>query len=155
VGLYETIRTFQMPSDQQLRLVSGDLPEIAEVTGLVEAMVEIDEHWEHLEAVRDAGYRVPPGHPDIDPANEAVILWERFREAQRLPEAIQQGDDFLRKLGQAEAKGREAQRLLHLFAERPSMETQTDLNRMFDSMKQSCATCHKAYRDRAGIRSTR
>jgi hypothetical protein len=153
VGLYETIRTFRMPSDRELSAVAGDLPEIAEVTGLVEAMVEIDERWEHLKAIRDAGYRMPPGHPDIDPANEAVILWERYREAQRLPEASQQGDDFLRKLGQAEAEGREAQRLLQLFAERPSPEIKIELDHTFDSIKRSCVACHKAYRDRAGVRS--
>lgn len=150
-GLYQTIRTFRVPSEARLRALPADFPEIAPVSGLVEAMVGVDARWDNLKAVRAAGYRVPPDHPDIDPANEAVILWEHFREARRLPEVRQQGEDLIRRFSEAEAQGKQAERLLMLFGETPRSEIEAQLDRTFDAVNQSCSSCHKAYRNPARI----
>lgn len=87
VGLYQTVREFRPPTAEQLSALPSEFPEAINVSGLVDMMVEIDERWEHLKAVRKAGYQVPKEHPDILPAHEVVILWERYREAQLLPES--------------------------------------------------------------------
>ncbi len=154
-GLYETIRDFKQPSDEQLRLLPARFPEKARVSGLVDAMVQIDERWEQLKAVRAAGYQAPPDHPDVEPANETVILWEHFREAQRLPEAIQRGDNLITRLKDAESEAKEAERLLRLFAGRPGPETKEQLNKTFDALGGSCSACHQAYRNPAGMKSER
>jgi protein tyrosine phosphatase (PTP) superfamily phosphohydrolase (DUF442 family) len=153
-GLYETIRNFEVPSIEVLNAVPSTFPETADVSGLVEVMVGVDERWEHLQAVRAAGYGAPPWHPDIDPVNEAVILWEHYREAQRLPEVLQHGEDMVQKFRQSEAEGREAERLLRLIQESPGAELKSQLDRTFDAMDRSCSVCHKAYRNPAGIKST-
>lgn len=152
-GLYESVRMFRAPSAEQLRSVAAEFPETATVSGLVDAMVETDERWEHLKAVRAAGYKPPPDHPDIDPANEAVILWERYREAQRLPESAKHGGDFIDRLNAAELEAKEAERLLRLYATDPKPEFIGRLNRAFDAIAESCISCHREYRNPSGIKA--
>jgi protein tyrosine phosphatase (PTP) superfamily phosphohydrolase (DUF442 family) len=146
-GLYAVVRNYHAPSAEQLSRLPSDFPETAQVSGLVDAMVEIDNRWEHLKAVRAAGYQAPKEHPDIQPANEAVILWEHYRETQRLPEAVEQGKDFLDRLKTAEAEVKEAEGLLRSFAASPSADIRGKLDKSFDAMGKSCSSCHKAHRD--------
>lgn len=146
-GLYGVVREFQKPTYEQLRAMPADFPEVAKVSGLVDAMVQIDERWEHLKAVRAAGYRAPPDHPDIQPVNETVILWEHYRESRRLPETIEHGTDLIKRFEQAELEAKEAERLLRWFAAEAKPEISTQLDRAFDAVAKSCSTCHKAHRD--------
>jgi hypothetical protein len=151
-GLYDVVRGYRKPSPQQLAAVSSYFPETAEVSGLVDAMVGIDERWEHLKAVRAARYQAPNDHPDIQPVNEAVILWEHYREAQRLPESARKGDDFIQRLKNAESEVKEAERLLRFYASDRNPAIRLRLDSSFDSIGKTCASCHKAFRDAAGIR---
>jgi hypothetical protein len=146
-GLYDAVRGFSKPNVEEMRSVPNEFPETAKVSGLVDAMVGIDERWEHLKAVRTANYSTPTKHPDIKPANEAIILWEHFREAQRLSDAARHGTNFIERLKAAEAEATETERLLRVFAAGPRPEIRQQLDRSFDSMGKSCASCHKAYRD--------
>jgi len=116
-------------------------------------MVAVDERWDHLKAVRKAGYMAPKEHPDLQPAHEAVMLWEHYREAQRLPEAIARGDDFITGLKTAETGAREAEQLLGQFAADAKAELRPSLDKSFDAMQQQCSVCHKQYRDPAGIKA--
>ena len=150
-GLYETVRQFKKPTTEQLASIAinaANFPETSSVSGLVDAMVAIDERGDHLKAVRAAGYRISKQHPDLRPPHEAVILGEQFREAQRLPDSISKGADFIARLKAAEAEAKEAEQLLWLFAAdtRPALRAQLD--RTFDAMAQSCVACHRTYRDK-------
>lgn len=150
VGLYAVVRGFQRPSPAQLNAIET-LPEVAKVSGLTDAMVGIDERWEHLKAVRAAGYTTPVGNPDLIPASEAVILWEGYREAQRLPETARRGPRFIELFEKGELEVKGAELLLRSFADAPTAETRAKLDRAFDAIATRCATCHKAYRDVEGI----
>jgi hypothetical protein len=154
-GLYAVVREFRRPTAEQLRTIPSEFPETARVSGLVDAMVDIDERWEHLKTVRAAGYQVPKEHPDIKPGNEAVILWEQYREAQRLSDAAHRGSEFVDRLKAAEAEAQKAERLLRLFETTPKSETLTRLDKTFDAMAKTCSACHKTYRDRAGIKTSK
>jgi hypothetical protein len=149
-GLYDVVRHYQMPTEEELRRAPSTFPEVTEVSGLVDAMVDIDGRWDLLKAVQAAGYVAPADHPDVIPANETVILWEHFREAQRLPEAAKRGHDFLERLKEAEERAKESERLLRLLASDPSVRTRLDA--AFDAVAKSCAACHQTYRDPAGIK---
>jgi len=153
VGLYAVVREFQPPTDARLNALPANFPEKAQVSGLTDAMVGIDERWEHLKEVRAAGYLAPKEHPDIQPANETVILWEHYRESQRLPEVIAKGTDMIERFKTAEAEAKEAERLLRLFGSGGNAEIKAQLDKTFDAMAKSCSTCHKAHRDPAGIKS--
>ena|GEM_PF-305402 len=152
-GLYDVVRNFSKPTKKQLGEVSCNFPETAQVSGLVDAMVDIDHRWDHLKAVRTAGYQVPREHPDIKPANEAVILWEHYREAQRLADGAHHGAQFIERLKAAEIEAKEAERLLRLFAADPKREIRAQLDETFDAMAKTCSACHKTHRDAAGIRA--
>ena len=154
-GLYDAVKTFKKPSAASLQAASCDFPETAKVSGLVEAMVGIDERWENLRAVRAAGYLSPKHHPDIKPANEAVILWEHYREGQRLSDAAGHGANFVARLETAEAEVREAERLLRLYAIDAKPDIRAQLDKSFDAMGKACASCHKAFRNGAGFKQSR
>lgn len=149
-GLYEVVRTFHQPTPEQIRSVPPEFPEVAAVSGLVETMVEVDERWDHLKQVRAAGYQVPREHPDLKPAHEAVMLWEHYREARRLPESARRGADFIDRLAMAEAEAHEAERLLRLFAAEPKDELRPKLDQAFDAIGKTCSSCHLSHRDSAG-----
>lgn len=146
-GLFEAVRTFKTWSPAELECVAAEFPETAQVPGLVEAMVGIDERWEHLKAVQRAGYTTPPAHPDLQPANETLILREHYREAQRSPDSLTRGDAFLGQLKKAEASAEHAESLLRKFAARGSPEIRQDLDKAFDALARDCAACHRTYRD--------
>ena len=145
--LYETVRTFKKPSAEKLKALHSEFPEVAKVSGLVDSMVGIDNTWEHLKAIRTAQYQAPTVHPDMQPSNEAVILWEHYREAQRLPEAKKHGADFIERLKSAEDDAKTTEQLLREFAAKPSADVRARLDASFDAIGKSCASCHKAYRN--------
>jgi protein tyrosine phosphatase (PTP) superfamily phosphohydrolase (DUF442 family) len=153
VGLYEVVREFQLPTIEQLMALPANFPEKAQVSGLTDSMVGVDERWENLKEVRAAGYLVPKDHPDIQPANETVILSEHYREAQRLPDVIAKGTDMVGRFKTAETEAKEAERLLRRFGAGGNAELKAQLDQAFDAMAKSCSTCHKAHRDPAGIKS--
>lgn len=147
VGLFETIERFQMPSASALKLVPANFPETAEVSGLVDAMVGIDEKWDLMKAIRVEGFQVPKTHPDVRPVAEAVLLWEHFREAGRLPETTRRGAEFMRQLKSAEQEAEVFKNQLEEFISKPSAETRTKLDRSFDRITEQCSNCHKRFRN--------
>jgi hypothetical protein len=154
-GLYEVVKDFKKPSIASLSGLPSDFPEAAKVSGLVDSMVGIDERWENLKAVRAAGYLPPENHPDLKPANEAVILWEHYREAQRFPDTAEHGADLSARFKAAEDEVKEAERLLRLFAKDAKPDIRAQLDKSFDAIGKTCASCHKIYRDAPGIKSAR
>ena len=146
-GLYETVRSFKKPLPEELKALHSDFPEIATVSALVDSMVEIDQTWERLEAIRDAQYRIPKEHPDIRPPNEAVILWEHYREAQRVPDITNYDPGLLLRLKAAEDEAHTAAQLLRRFSANPTADLRNRLDAAFDAMGNRCTTCHKAHRN--------
>jgi protein tyrosine phosphatase (PTP) superfamily phosphohydrolase (DUF442 family) len=146
-GLYAAVRGFRKPAADALR-APASFPEVSRVSDLVSSMVEIDERWERLRAVRAAGYVAPNHYPDLNPANEAVILWEQYREAQRFAGSAKYGTNFLHLLKSAEAEAEDAEQLLRAFATQPTPELRMKLDRAFDAVAASCSSCHKAHRNR-------
>lgn len=144
-GLYAAPLQLRRPTPEELDRVPADFPEVAEVTALAQVMVAIDERWTHLNQVRDAGWKVPPNHPDIDPPHEALQLREHYREVGRLPRTKGNTADFRRQLADAEASAAELEALL-----RRSKETgveSTALERLYRQAEASCKNCHARYRD--------
>jgi hypothetical protein len=150
-GLHRTVREFHAPTVDQLGRLPDVFPEVAEVSGLVDSMVAIDACWNQLKAVRQAGYHAPDNHPDLQPAHEALILREHFREAARLPEAARFGDTFLASLQSAESGAGEAGELLRRFAADPKPVIRARLDMRFKALAQRCVSCHKTFRDAGGV----
>jgi protein tyrosine phosphatase (PTP) superfamily phosphohydrolase (DUF442 family) len=145
-GLFATVDRFVLPTPEDLdRVAQGDLPERAEVPGLVEAMVKIDEHWDNLKAVEKAGFRTPQGHPDIDPPHEALLLAEQYRERSRHEDA--RGEEFARMLADAERDATALEEALRRYGEAPSPAARQAAEAAFTRAGRSCSSCHVRYRD--------
>ena len=137
-GLYATVRDFRKPSTEQLKAVLAKFVEAQKASGLVDSMVSIDQTFDRLKTLRATPFT--PG-PDNHLLNEATLLREHFREAQRLAEAKKRGAEFMKKLAAAENQA-------GAFEE--ALSSSTDLvaaDRAFKALANSCAACHRTYRD--------
>lgn len=144
-GLYATVRRWRPPAPETLARVPGDFPEAARTPDLVQAMVDADRAWEHLQAIAAAGYRPPPDQPDLAPAREAARLAERLAESRQFPEVVGADADLVERFRRAEREARELARLLRN-EPLPGAEV---LARQLQEVSRSCTECHRAFRDRA------
>jgi len=139
-GLYRAAREFTAPTKAQLAAVK-ELPEVALTSSLVEAMVAIDAHFDALKKSQTAGWKTPPGHADISPPHEATILWEQFREMARTDDTKKRPHDYRAKLADAERGSDSLRKLLEDSADHAAIDAS------FKLVTQSCAACHKKYRN--------
>ena len=145
--MYASPGKLRRPTKEELDAVPGDFPEVAKVAALAKIMVEIDERWDHLKAIKKAGWKVPADAPDLDPPHEALQLREHYREAGRLPEVTKKYADGLRRwLADAEAGARELELVLRLGKTKSDVESAA-ADRHFQRMAASCTACHSKYRD--------
>jgi protein tyrosine phosphatase (PTP) superfamily phosphohydrolase (DUF442 family) len=148
-GLFASVDRFVPPSDADLaRLTEADLPERAEVPDLVEAMVRIDAHWDHLQAVQKAGFRPPRDAPDLDPPHEALMLAEQFRELLRQDATRARGGDFLRAMDEAREAATDLEATLRTLGPAPTEAATARVESAFKRSARSCTSCHARYRDR-------
>jgi hypothetical protein len=146
VGLYAAPKELRRPTREELDRIPDDFPEVAEVAGLAQVMVQVDEHWERLKQAREAGWKTPADHPDIDPPHEALQLVEQYREALRLPQVKGRPEDFRRGLEEARTRAEELEARL-----RPTDGGRVELTAAetaFKAVGAACTRCHEEYRDR-------
>ena len=85
-GLFASVRAFRAPDAAALEAAPAP-PVAVRPLGTRSAMLAIDQLWEGLRAAERAGWSSPPAHPDVQPAHQATLLWEAFRELGRLEQA--------------------------------------------------------------------
>jgi hypothetical protein len=141
-GLFRAVTNFTAPTAAELAAVPTNFPSVSRTSSLVEAMVAIDAHYDHLKAVQKAGWRTPPGHPDVSPAHEAALLWEQLRELARTDDTATRSTDYHTKLADSE-RAAEALRTL-LRAPQPEL---APADAALKRISQSCADCHRRYRN--------
>jgi hypothetical protein len=146
-GLFATVDEFTPLSREELDKADAVFPERVKAPALVDMMVRVEETWDHLKAVQVAGFRPPPGHPDVEPAHEALLLAEHFREALRLGESKTRGDGFLRGLEESERRARGLRDALRDFDRKPTPESRVRTEDAFRGVAQRCTTCHARFRD--------
>jgi protein tyrosine phosphatase (PTP) superfamily phosphohydrolase (DUF442 family) len=146
VGLYAAAKEYQAVSPAELDRVSADFHEEAKLPGFVSLMVEVDMRWDRLKQVKAAGWKTPPGHPDVDPAHEARLLREAYREAARLPEVKTRPDEFRKWLGMAEDSAA-ALEAAFLATKQTGLLNPSRAETAFEGVKNDCNRCHAKYRD--------
>ncbi len=140
-GLFAAVAEFRAPDPAALAAVSGDLPSRVVPDDLVARMLDIDDLRGHLGDLAANGWRPLPEHPDLDPAHEALMLEEAYRELGRTAEARAHGERFERLLQESiEAATRLRQAL-----NAPRDAAVAD--RAFEAVRQGCTGCHRAFRD--------
>jgi protein tyrosine phosphatase (PTP) superfamily phosphohydrolase (DUF442 family) len=141
-GLIGLPATLQRPAPGELDNVSADFPEVAPVGPLAETMVQIDERWDHLKALRNATWQAPAGHADLDAPHEASQLVEQFRELARSPELKGRPADFRALLDDATARAETLEKCL-----RQSTFDGDALEAAFRASAAACTRCHERFRD--------
>jgi protein tyrosine phosphatase (PTP) superfamily phosphohydrolase (DUF442 family) len=135
-GLWRDVEAYTPPpADAKL----PELVEVAEVGSFTAAMAQVDRAFDNLKLCRDVKWTVPPDHPDLVPAQEALLLQEGLHEAGRnLDEGY---DEQLRTwLAAAEAQAIELRAALQA-------QDATGATTVAAQVEQACKQCHAAYRD--------
>jgi hypothetical protein len=117
-----------------------ELVEVAEVDSLTAAMAGVDRHWDSLKLCRDAEWETPPNHPDLAPAQVALLLREAIHEANRTVPADKFDEQFREWLNEAEALAAEIE--THLAA-----SNREEAGRRLIALEKSCMQCHAKYRN--------
>jgi protein tyrosine phosphatase (PTP) superfamily phosphohydrolase (DUF442 family) len=138
-GLVEIPRTLPRPGPTDLDSLPSDFPPVERVPDLTRLMVAIDTRWDHLKAVRAAGWKSPTQHPDIDPEHEAVQLQELYREAIRLPDVTRRGAEFLALLQESESAAGDLEKAIRT--------DPTKAQSAFELLQSRCTSCHTKYRE--------
>ncbi len=133
-GLYRSVREFQPPSAAALARV-GELPEVAKTPPVVDAMVALDECFDLLKAAQKSGWKATP-------ANAATLLLEQLRELARTDDTTRRSADYRTHLADSERAAEALAR--HLRAAPPDPAA---LDAAFRAAGQSCAACHKTFRN--------
>ncbi len=140
IGLWKSVRTWTPITAEELASVGTTFPAAVTVAATVASMLTIDERWDHLRAVREAGWKAPAAHPDIDPAHEALLLREDFRELARLPATGTFPGEYRQRLSQAETA---AAALMTAIRAKDAAAAQ----QAFQQVGASCTSCHADFRD--------
>jgi hypothetical protein len=127
-----TVANLKRPTPTDIEHTPAEFPETATVAALAETMVEIDKRWES-----SADWKTSSARPDIDPAHEALLLVEHFREAARLSERRPLQKEF----AEIEANGKDLERLLRAATDKARVEV------AFRKVDNACARCHAEHRD--------
>lgn len=146
-GLFRANMEFHLPTAEEFARMPTNFSSRVEVSGLVDAMVEIDHRLDNLKAIQKAGWRVPSNQPDLVPASEALLLQEAYAELLRGDEAKAKGDQFLEQLRQAEARAKDLHALLQSQSAALDDATGKRAEELFKAAGQSCATCHRQFRN--------
>lgn len=135
-GLWRDVENYRTPPP------NAPLPElvsVAEVDSMTAAMSKIDRSSDRLKLCAAAEWQAPQDHPDVSPAQEALLLKEGFVEAGRnLSDGYDQTfrdwmDEAAAAAGWLEAALRESN---HAAA-----------NEDFQAVGLTCKKCHEAYRN--------
>jgi protein tyrosine phosphatase (PTP) superfamily phosphohydrolase (DUF442 family) len=141
-GLWQAARDARPLDPEEIRDFKIDFVETTKLPPLADAMVGVDERWDHMKAIQKAGWRTPPSQPDLDPPHEALQLEEVFTELGRTDRSHADHPDFVKRLAEA-ATG--ARMLRETLAARPVNTARADA--AFKRVAASCAACHASYRD--------
>lgn len=138
-GLYASPAQIRRPTQEELDRVPADFPEVSPVPDLARLMVALDLTWDRMKEIRNAGWKAPAAHPDLDPPHEALQLREHYREAARLESMKQRPEEFRRMLSEAESAAGELEAALR------SDRSKTE--QAYRKSADACLRCHARYRD--------
>src|SRR5690606_34450721 len=115
---------------------------------MAEAMVALEHTHDHLAAIAAAGWRTPTGHPDLEPAHEALLLREHFTEMLRTDRVQQQPGEFRQLLRDSEQAAQELEQLLHAWKSATADEpAPASLGPLAERISANCKACHQQFRD--------
>lgn len=140
-GLYACASDSRRLSDAEISAAPDDFPSKWRTTGMVDAMVAIDEANDQLKAIEKAKWGVPADHPDLIPSAVAGNLENLLRGLEKDHDSVAKPAEF-RALLKASADA--AQKLEDGLVNKQSGD---ELAQRMRSVADSCKACHTKYRD--------
>ena len=144
-GLFQTIQKLNLPSIEELSALSTNFPAQAEPTPLVDAMVAIDRHFDHLAFIKKGNPTKEAASTNPEAQHEATLLEEAFRELLRSPAIKGHPAPFKMMLTESEASAAELRLLLAKSSATP--EHWDRVEGVYKSLNKACTACHNEYRD--------
>ncbi|MCA9284162.1 MAG: hypothetical protein KDA22_03035 [Phycisphaerales bacterium] len=141
-GLFACVTDASVATSEELASASSAFPEVWRTSGLVRSMVEADEAFDGLKAIKRAGWTAPTDHPDLVPAAEAGRLADLMRNLVDDPQVQAKPKAFKEQLAEASLLAAALEAGLVAGDLAPD-----ELARRFDRVSESCTTCHAAYRN--------
>jgi protein tyrosine phosphatase (PTP) superfamily phosphohydrolase (DUF442 family) len=135
-GLWKDVKNFQpLPENAELpRLV-----EVAQLDSFPAAMAQLDRNFDNLKLLKMAGWKTPTENPDLNPANEALLLQEALHECVRNLEAERE-PQFREWLQQSDAMASALRRALQA-NDLPAADP------LLNALEEKCVQCHVAFRN--------
>jgi mono/diheme cytochrome c family protein len=130
-GLYRAVREYRAPAPEELAR-AGSLPEIAQTTSVVDAMVAMDEVFEKLRQ-----------GPQNELPEQAALLWEHYRELARTEDTAKRPERYRILLTEGEQA---AERLRDALRSKPALD-QAQRKATLKEVAQNCVNCHRPYRN--------
>jgi protein tyrosine phosphatase (PTP) superfamily phosphohydrolase (DUF442 family) len=140
-GLYACVANAVVATTAILDGAPATFPSVRTPQGITEAMVGVDECYEHLGFINAAGWQVPNDHPDLVPAAEAGRLADHLRLSGEDPKVKALGAAFTRRLADATATATALEELIVANAPKNKLDGKWKL------VVASCKDCHAVYRD--------
>ncbi|PQO36063.1 hypothetical protein DTL21_09060 [Bremerella cremea] len=136
-GLWKEITEFHpIPITTELPM----LVESAEVESLAAAMAKVDRIYDELVLCEKAGWKAPPEHQDLDPAQQALLLQEGLHESGRLLEENQYDANFRQMLADTES-------LILIMKKQIESDKSNEATASLKKVKAACSACHTDYRN--------
>jgi len=148
-GLYRTIAVKAVPTAAETAKYDFDFESAHKFEGTRTAMIPMGRHFDNVTALKKAGWKVDPAHPDIDPLQEATQLHQLFEACQKMDDTAAYADDYHNWM---QASFDASAQLVHFLTDCKAEactpeEVSKELAAAYDVVSKACTDCHKAYRD--------
>jgi len=147
-GLYQAAQSARRFDDKLLDELQAEFPESVKVPPIAGAMVQIEHTHDHLKSFAAAGWQPLFQQPDLEPAHEALLLKEHYRELARTDGALQQPAAFRQLLAESEQTAAALETLLLSWQKAGRQApVPAPITTTFAAASQHCTTCHQKFRD--------
>jgi hypothetical protein len=147
-GLFQTAIKAKRFEDQVLDAFQAKFPATAKLPPVAEAMVGVEQAYDHLQLLAANKWKPMIGQPALEPAHEALLLREHFAELLRTRETMHQPRRFQELMIEGEAAAAELETELRNWraAVHPK-HPPSALTRRMDRVATNCTACHQQFRD--------
>lgn len=156
VGLYAAVNRATNYPAELLEQMEVTFPELAQITPLARAMVNLEAQFNNLASIGPAHFKQRTNRSETDPAHEApmlpaheaLMLKEHFAEIMRTAPAEESFEEYRKIIRNSHQLVSQLES--HLYRHQFNEATKSELTKTLSSLKRDCRRCHAAYRDRAG-----
>jgi len=147
LGLWASAKAVARMDPSELKELQVVFVAQAPLPPLADAMVEIDKYFEQLKLCKDAGWRTPNNHPDLEPAHEALKLRELISELMLTDSYKNEPRDFKEWTEALETDVKILESALGGLKTSTDKSPPSQIDATILRVEKSCKDCHAKYRN--------